>query len=42
MDPQKADTLIKKIWTLDNQLKAIQKDLSEIEYAIADEIPEDQ
>ena len=42
MDRKKAGDLIEKIWVIEKQLKAVQKNLTIIERAIADEVPEEK
>lgn len=42
MEPDKASKLIEKIWNIQEQLKTIESGLTEIEFTIADEAPDDQ
>ena len=41
METDKAGKLIEKIWEMQEQLKSVQNSLTEIEFAIADEAPDD-
>lgn len=42
MESLKADKLIKQIWSIQERLRAISNDLTLIENAIADEVPDDK
>lgn len=42
MEPENADRLIKRIWDIKKQLHTMQSALTAIEYAIADETPDER
>jgi len=42
MDVDKASKLIEKIWNMQEQLKLVQNGMIEIEFAIADEVPDEK